>query len=146
MNRSKLASELGKLGFGIKKTMTPEAVLQRQNAAKRKSRLAAARKLGTHTDREWKALLKEVNRQCVRCGNFGIPLTKDHIVRLGNGGSDAISNIQPMCRACNAAKTNEEKNWLAYRRAHGWGDTQGHFGFPKKPKALSVPSNTKEAK
>jgi hypothetical protein len=32
---NKAASELGKLGKGIKKTMTPEAMKQRREAAKR---------------------------------------------------------------------------------------------------------------
>lgn len=41
---------------------------------------------------------------CVDCG--GPADTADHIIPLSAGGTNHITNLQPMCRACNAAKLN----------------------------------------
>lgn len=96
----------------------------------------------------WEELKKEVQGRCVRCGNFGMPLTKDHILRRGLGGRDCIENIQPLCRSCNASKTNEDFNWLAYRREHGWNNAppQAHFAFPKKQLASAMPISDRDFK
>lgn len=71
---------------------------------------------GTHTPREWKELKRYHNFTCVSCGisekelkvlwagtHFN-KLTKDHVVPLSKGGTDFITNIQPMCISCNASK------------------------------------------
>ena len=57
------------------------------------------------------------DRRCVRCGNEtdGGPC-KDHILPIYQGGSDAIENLQPMCRSCNSAKTSEAVDY----RPDGW--------------------------
>jgi 5-methylcytosine-specific restriction endonuclease McrA len=62
---------------------------------------------GKHTPEEWEELKAYYNYSCVRCGRRepDITLERDHIVPLGHpGSSDDISNIQPLCRTCNAAK------------------------------------------
>ena len=41
---------------------------------------------------------------CVRCGASEVRLTKDHVVPISRGGSNAIENIQPLCKACNCSK------------------------------------------
>lgn len=73
----------------------------------RRERVANA--IGVHSDAEWQELLERTGRQCLRCL---IPegetrtgkLTKDHVVSLANGGTDYISNIQPLCGPCNSWK------------------------------------------
>jgi uncharacterized protein YdaU (DUF1376 family) len=74
--------------------------------AKRSERLAAARKLGKHSPEEWQAMRDEF-QACLRCGDAEAELVKDHIKPIYQGGSDAIENIQCLCRSCNAAKGPE---------------------------------------
>lgn len=35
-------------------------------------------------------------------------LRMDHIVRLADGGTDALTNLQTLCSPCHAVKTREE--------------------------------------
>lgn len=86
----------------------------------RSQRLAHARAIGTHTAEEWGALLNEFGQRCVRCGIDGAPLDKDHIVPIYQGGSDAISNIQPCCPWCNYSKGADSTNWVEIRRSEGF--------------------------
>jgi 5-methylcytosine-specific restriction endonuclease McrA len=82
----------------------------------RAQRLAEARARGTHTDQEWMDLVARFDFRCVRCGCIptGKPC-KDHILPIYIGGSDAIENLQPLCRQCNTAKGPDATNWVAYR-------------------------------
>lgn len=67
-------------------------------------------------------MLQEVFFRCVRCGC--VPMVrpcKDHITPICIGGSDHISNLQPLCRECNSSKGPESFNWLEYRQEHGFG-------------------------
>ena len=66
-----------------------------------------ARKLeagGRFTGPEWIALCVKYAHRCVACCKVNVPLTADHIVALHTGGSNHISNIQPLCRSCNSSK------------------------------------------
>jgi hypothetical protein len=71
---------------------------------------------GFHTNKEWENLKKKYNYCCAKCGisekeltelwkntNF-YKLTRDHIKPTSRGGTDDISNIQPLCISCNASK------------------------------------------
>jgi len=63
---------------------------------------------GSHTREEWDEVKAAFNNTCPAClkGAPQITLTEDHIVPLSKGGSDDISNIQPLCRSCNTRKYN----------------------------------------
>ena len=61
---------------------------------------------GSFTLKEWQDLKRKYNYTCPACDKKEpeIKLTTDHIVALDNGGTNYISNIQPLCRSCNSKK------------------------------------------
>jgi len=66
-------------------------------------RLAMARARGQHTEDEWLALLEVCGFKCLKCGSTKV--VKDHIIPIHHdGSSDAIDNLQPLCRPCNTSK------------------------------------------
>ena len=91
----------------------------RINQRLRSMRVRLARAMGRHTAAQWGSLVKEFNGRCVRCGSTD-GVTKDHIVPIYRGGSDAIENIQPLCVRCNSSKGPECTNWVEFRRTHGF--------------------------
>lgn len=52
---------------------------------------------------EWERLVEACGNRCLGCGASG-ELTVDHITPLSLGGSNRISNIQPLCETCNNLK------------------------------------------
>ena len=58
---------------------------------------------GTYTVTEWRALCDWFGNLCLRCGAIG-ELSVDHVVPLSKGGSNAIGNLQPLCKPCNSMK------------------------------------------
>ncbi len=80
------------------------------NYSKRK-----ANSSGRHTQKEWLALLNQ-HPVCPSCRRrwskipprpdtrYKNTWTKDHILPLSRGGSDAIQNIQPLCYQCQFKK------------------------------------------
>jgi 5-methylcytosine-specific restriction endonuclease McrA len=59
---------------------------------------------GNYTAAEFRAHCEKYGNVCLRCGRGEVPLTPDHVVPLSLGGSNWISNIQPLCRRCNSWK------------------------------------------
>lgn len=64
--------------------------------------------VGKITTQEWKDLKAFYDYRCLCCGKQEpeIRLEIDHVIPVSRGGSNMIDNIQPLCRSCNAKKSN----------------------------------------
>jgi len=71
--------------------------------SRRAQRMRRAREIGTHTAEQWADLLALTGWACLCCGARD-RITKDHIIPVCDGGSDAIDNLQPLCQPCNSSK------------------------------------------
>lgn len=72
-----------------------------EKVKRRKQREADAE--GTHTEAEWVALRESYNNKCLRCGSIE-RIVRDHIKPLYHGGSNYVTNLQPLCWKCNRWK------------------------------------------
>lgn len=62
--------------------------------------------VGNYSLEEWHKICERFNHKCVCCKKKKI-LTRDHIIPVSKGGSDYISNIQPLCLSCNSKKSSK---------------------------------------
>jgi 5-methylcytosine-specific restriction endonuclease McrA len=62
--------------------------------------------IGKYTTKEWEQLCEKYNNVCLCCGQIK-QLEADHIIPISVGGDNFITNIQPLCRSCNARKHNK---------------------------------------
>ena len=88
------------------------------NSKLRSQRLKLAREKGTHTRKEWDEM-KNFFGECVICGSKE-NIVKDHIIPLYQGGSDEITNLQPLCSSCNSRKGADNND---YRKE--WCESKG---------------------
>ena len=61
---------------------------------------------GNYSEEDWKSLVASLNECCASCKQK-LPLERDHIIPISQGGSNNIDNIQPLCRQCNARKGSQ---------------------------------------
>lgn len=76
------------------------AIVNANNARRRARRKNAE---GAFTNEEWFSLCAKYDGKCLRCGEVK-PMSIDHVMPLSLGGSNYISNIQPLCKSCNSWK------------------------------------------
>lgn len=62
---------------------------------------------GDLTFEEFAELCEKYGQRCLCCGEDE-PLTVDHIIPISLGGSNSITNIQPLCHTCNMVKGDDE--------------------------------------
>lgn len=70
---------------------------------------------GSFTFEDWARLKELYDFTCPKCYRKepDIILTQDHIIPISKGGNNFIENIQPLCRGCNASKSD---NFIIYER------------------------------
>src|SRR3990167_20860 len=85
---------------GISKTQEYRNYIQNKREAKK--RIGG----GSFSFEQWVDLKKKYNYICLCCKQQEpfIVLSIDHIVPISMGGTNDISNIQPLCRKCNSQK------------------------------------------
>lgn len=113
---------------------------RRENPHKMAVQLARrrARKLyaeGDFTVEEFEALCEGYGAVCLRYGRGDVLLTPDHVVPLALGGSNLISNIQPLCGACNSWKNVKVVDYRPGSPPHELKDTRSPYSVP-----LSLPA------
>lgn len=74
------------------------------NLSSKRRRALQQEVVGTFTKDEWEDVLKKYDYQCLKCRKGNIKLTIDHVVPLSRGGTNFITNIQPLCAPCNSSK------------------------------------------
>jgi len=68
---------------------------------------------GSHTLQEWHELKKRYGNKCLCCGisESEVTISIDHVMPIVLGGSDYISNIQPLCTRCNSKKHTKSTDY-----------------------------------
>lgn len=68
-----------------------------------------------YTGEQWQTLLDICGNKCLACGSTE-NIEADHVIPVSKGGSNNISNIQPLCMSCNRSKHNNHNT--DYRPHH----------------------------
>ena len=84
-----------------------------QVAAFHRSRAKALGLPGEWTGAEWEEIKASYGHRCLCCGRCEpeIVLTVDHVIPMSKGGTNHLSNIQPLCLACNQRKKQDTTDY-----------------------------------
>jgi 5-methylcytosine-specific restriction endonuclease McrA len=77
---------------------------------------------GSFTTHEWFSLVALYGNKCLACG-ASKDISIDHVVPLSKGGTNDITNLQPLCRACNSSKGTNATDYrpaIAVNRQRAW--------------------------
>lgn len=83
---------------------------EKVNAATNRRRARIKGNGGNITAEEWKSVLNRYGNKCLKCGSTD-RIEMDHVVPIALGGINEISNVQPLCRICNARKNNRIEDY-----------------------------------
>ncbi len=118
-NRRYITSEKGRVAHRSSNKRYNQSfigrLVKKASSQRRRARLAEAE--GSFTAKEFQNLCKEYKYKCLACGRSDLPLTADHVIPLSKGGSNEISNIQPLCQPCNSGKRDKT---IDYRQHLLW--------------------------
>ena len=82
-----------------------ERFLKINQTSQIKTRAKRAKAEGSYTTQQWIDLKEQYGNRCLCCGRHQSELDRvleqDHIVPLSRGGTNWITNIQPLCHTCN---------------------------------------------
>lgn len=84
----------------------------------------------------WKELCDTLGNKCLACGKKEV--TVDHIVPVSKGGSNKLSNLQPLCFSCNASKGAKVMN---YREDQMERMLNGEVADPADPSVFQRPGS-----
>lgn len=82
----------------------------KRREAYHRRRACIANAEGSFTEVEFQVICEKYGNRCLCCGYDG-SLQRDHVIPLSKGGSDWISNIQPLCGKCNSAKGTKNTDY-----------------------------------
>ena len=88
--------------------------------SKRRSKIRSS--VGKFTDDQWIKLLDYYSpkNKCLNCGEFYDILEIDHVNPISKGGTNYITNIQPLCRLCNSSKYTKSIDYRPDKGLHAF--------------------------
>jgi 5-methylcytosine-specific restriction endonuclease McrA len=103
--------------LGCRDTALSATWKAQHKAAKNRRKARLRGNGGSFTGTEFRELCEKFGNQCLSCGVVGVDLTVDHVLPLSKGGRNEISNIQPLCHACNVKKGDQMIDYRILRVA-----------------------------